>query len=236
MDLSTTTPAFFREPNPIEQQAYQFHGVHPALDGSASQLQAPYGQFMTDQNHVLHPPNLPEGYPTHAPQNAGYFGDIGHIGDTQTMPATSMGPPPKRRKKKAPTLRAEAWEPYKARILELHVTQKLSLGMVKKKIEEEFGFTAEIRQYRTRISQWGKDKNIKRVEMEAIVRKQQQRKLADSDKRELAFTVRDRTVEQHKIDRWMKSHKVPQDLLYAPSPVALSVQTNGRRASARRNV
>ncbi|KAI8718480.1 Clr5 domain-containing protein [Fusarium sp. LHS14.1] len=217
MDLSTTTPAFFREPNPIEQQAYEPHGVHPALDGSASQWQAPYGQFMTDQNPILHPLNLPQGYLIHTPQNAGAFGDIG---DTQTMPATPMGPPPKRRKKKAPTLRAEAWEPYKARILELHVTQKLSLGMVKKQIEEEFGFTAEIRQYRTRISQWGKDKNIKRVEMAAIVRKRQQRKLAESDKRELVFTVRDSTVEPHKIDRWMNSHKVPQDLLYAPSPAA----------------
>ncbi|KAL2687644.1 hypothetical protein Neosp_005206 [[Neocosmospora] mangrovei] len=217
MDPSTITPALFREPNPTEQQAYEPHGVHPALDGSASQSQAPYGQFMTDQNPVLHPLNLSQEPLIHAPQNASSFGDIG---DTQTMPTTPMGPPPQRRKKKAPTLRAEAWEPYKARILELHVTQKRPLREVKKKIEDEFGFTAEERQYRTRISQWGKDKNIKRVEMEAIVRKQQQRKLAESDKRELVFTVRDSTVEQHKIDRWMKSHKVPQDVLYAPSPVA----------------
>ncbi|KAJ4190764.1 hypothetical protein NW755_004977 [Fusarium falciforme] len=104
MDPSTTTLAFFRELNPIEQQAYESHGVHPALDGSASQWQAPYGQFMTDQNQVLHPLNLPQGYLIHAPQNAGSFGDIS---DTQTMPATPMGPPPKRRKKKAPTLRAK---------------------------------------------------------------------------------------------------------------------------------
>jgi hypothetical protein len=140
MDPSTTAPAFFRQLNPIEQQAYGSHGVHPALDGSVSQWQAPYGQFMTDQNHVLHPLNLPQESLIHSPQNAGSFGDIG---DTRTMPATPMGPAPKRRKKKAPTLRAKAWEPYKARILELHVTQKLSLEKVKKKIEEEFGFTAE---------------------------------------------------------------------------------------------
>ncbi|KAJ3462636.1 hypothetical protein MRS44_007422 [Fusarium solani] len=220
MDPSTTAPAFFRELNPIEQQAYGSHGVHPALDGSVSQWQAPYGQFMTDQNHVLHPLNLPQESLIYAPQNAGSFGDIGDIGDTRTMPATPMGPPPKRRKKKAPTLRAKAWEPYKARILELHVTQKLSLEKVKKKIEEEFGFTAEIRQYRTRISQWGKDKNVKPVEMAAIVRKRQQRKLADSDKGELIFMVRGSTVEPQKIDRWMNRHEVPQDLLYAPSPAA----------------
>ncbi|KAJ4175793.1 hypothetical protein NW767_015671 [Fusarium falciforme] len=220
MDPSTTTPAFFRELNPIEQQAYESHGVHPALDGSASQWQALDGQLMTDQSHVLHPLNLPQESLIHAPQNAGSFGDIGDIGDTQTMPATPMGPPPKRRKKKAPTLRAKAWEPYKARILELHVTQKLSLGKVKKKIEEEFGFTAEIRQYRTRISQWGKDKNIKPVEMAAIVRKRQQRKIEDRDKGELIFTVRGSTVEPHKIDRWMNRHEIPRDLLYAPSPAA----------------
>ncbi|KAJ4211317.1 hypothetical protein NW759_012519 [Fusarium solani] len=217
MDPSTTAPAFFRQLNPIEQQAYGSHGVHPALDGSVSQWQAPYGQFMTDQNHVLHLLNLPQESLIHSPQNAGSFGDIG---DTRTMPATPMGPAPKRRKKKAPTLRAKAWEPYKARILELHVTQKLSLEKVKKKIEEEFGFTAEIRQYRTRISQWGKDKNIKPVEMAAIVRKRQQRKLADSDKGELIFMVRGSTVEPQKIDRWMNRHEVPQDLLYAPSPAA----------------
>lgn len=52
-----------------------------------------------------------------------------------------MGPPAKRRKK-APTLRAEDWEPYKARIHELHVVQDLSLKKVKKKIEDEFKFTA----------------------------------------------------------------------------------------------
>ena len=59
------------------------------------------------------------------------------------LTATAMSPPPKRRKKKAPTLRAKDWEPYKARILELHDVQKLPLVKVKEMIEEEFGFTAE---------------------------------------------------------------------------------------------
>ncbi|KAH7124587.1 hypothetical protein EDB81DRAFT_846911 [Dactylonectria macrodidyma] len=91
----------------------------------------------------------------------------------------------------------------KARILELHITQKLPLREVKEKIEKE------MRQYRTRISQWGKDKNIKPVEMTAIVRKRQQRKLVTGS-----------TVESQMIDRWMNRHRVPEYLLYAPSPAA----------------
>ena len=47
------------------------------------------------------------------------------------------------RKRKAPTLRVDAWEPYKARIIELHIEQGLPLGKVKDTIEKEFGFTAE---------------------------------------------------------------------------------------------
>jgi hypothetical protein len=47
------------------------------------------------------------------------------------------------RKPKAPTLRAHDWEPYKPRILELHIDQKLPLLEVKAKIEQEFGFKAE---------------------------------------------------------------------------------------------
>lgn len=54
-----------------------------------------------------------------------------------------MDTPTRPRKRKAPTLQAEAWEPYKARILELHITQKLPLKLVKEAIESEYGFTAE---------------------------------------------------------------------------------------------
>ena len=59
------------------------------------------------------------------------------------VPAPSMGPSTKTRKRKAPTLRAVDWEPYKARIIELHITQKLSLKEVKDTMEREFGFVAE---------------------------------------------------------------------------------------------
>ena len=71
-----------------------------------------------------------------------------------------------------------------------------------------------------RISQWGKDKNIKIPEMKAIVRKQQRRKLIETEKRELQFSIRGNLVDGTKIDRWMKRHQVPESSLYAPSPAA----------------
>ncbi|KAF4957662.1 hypothetical protein FSARC_11218 [Fusarium sarcochroum] len=140
MNYSTTTPPFFNGLNPIEHQIDESHSVHPAFNGSASWWQALDGQSMTDQSHLLYPFNLPQESLVQTTHNAGSFGDTG---DSQNMPNTPMGPPPKGRKKKAPTLRAKAWEPYKSRILELHIAQKLSLEKVKEKIEEEFGFTAE---------------------------------------------------------------------------------------------
>lgn len=58
-----------------------------------------------------------------------------------------MGPPATStpRKRKAPTLRREDWEPVKARIIELFGSQSLPLREVKDMIEQEFemiGFTA----------------------------------------------------------------------------------------------
>jgi hypothetical protein len=77
-----------------------------------------------------------------------------------------------------------------------------------------------VRQYRTRVSQWGLDKNIKPEEMRSIVRKRQQRKLVEVNKGELIFQVRGYKIEPQKIDRWMKRHEVSESALYAPSPAA----------------
>jgi hypothetical protein len=77
-----------------------------------------------------------------------------------------------------------------------------------------------LRQYRTRISQWGEDKNVKPQEMKAIVRKRQMRKLVETNKGDLIFEVRNRQVEPQKIERWMKRHEVADSFLYVPSPAA----------------
>ena len=63
--------------------------------------------------------------------------------ETEIRPNTSMAPPTRVRKRKAPTLRDSDWEPYKDRIVQLHITQDRPLPEVKKIMEEETGFTAE---------------------------------------------------------------------------------------------
>jgi hypothetical protein len=56
--------------------------------------------------------------------------------------------------------------------------------------------------------------------MKSIVRKRQRRKLVESDKGELAFTVRGNTVAPEKIDRWMKKNQIGESTVYALSPAA----------------
>lgn len=46
------------------------------------------------------------------------------------------------RKRKAATLRAKDWEPYKARIVELHISEDRPLEEVMQLMELEFGFSA----------------------------------------------------------------------------------------------
>jgi hypothetical protein len=58
------------------------------------------------------------------------------------MAPSSLLLPSRPRKQKAPTLRAKDWEPYKTRIVGLHIEQNLPLKEVKDKIEQEFGFKA----------------------------------------------------------------------------------------------
>jgi hypothetical protein len=63
--------------------------------------------------------------------------------------------------------------------------------------------------------------------MKAIVRKRQRRRLVETDKANLAFTVRDSVVvESEKIVRWMKRNGVSEEALYAPSPAACMVFTS----------
>ena len=63
-------------------------------------------------------------------------------GDVDMQP---IAPQPNPRKRKAPTLRNDDWEPVKTRVIELHITKKLPLPEVKETVEREYkaiGFTA----------------------------------------------------------------------------------------------
>jgi hypothetical protein len=64
------------------------------------------------------------------------------------------------------------------------------------------------------------DKNIKKNEMKAIVRKRQKRKLIDTNKPELRFKVREKVVDSKKVDRWIKRNNLPENDPVAPSPAA----------------
>ncbi|RAR02066.1 TPR-like protein [Stemphylium lycopersici] len=207
--------------NAPAQQTYGLHG----LDGvSVFNLQARSsgGLVATTQDYAPYPfgPLLQPGHMQYDAAFAGNNRQSALESTAAARPASSMGPPKQPRKPKAATLRAADWEPYKKRILELHIEQKKPLHEVKKIIEEEYSFQAELRQYRTRISNWGKDKNFKPQEMQAIVRKRQKRKLVETQKEDLVFEVRGSEVEPSKIERWMKRHRVADSFLYAPSPAA----------------
>ena len=69
--------------------------------------------------------------------------DSQNLSNAQDRPAESVGPSKKNRKRKALTLRADIWSPYKDRIIELHIQQNLPLPEVRDIMENEFGFTAE---------------------------------------------------------------------------------------------
>jgi hypothetical protein len=76
------------------------------------------------------------------------------------------------------------------------------------------------RQYKSRIQKWKLDKNVKSKEMEAIVRKRQQRTLQEPFRPGLVFHVRGQQVEQAKIERWMHGKGMSDSALFVPSPVA----------------
>ena len=63
--------------------------------------------------------------------------------DVRNTSTSSMGPPTITRKRKAQTLHDEDWEPYKARVIELHIERNLPLPKVKKIMENESGLIAE---------------------------------------------------------------------------------------------
>jgi len=63
--------------------------------------------------------------------------------NARIAPLADLGRPANTRKRKAPTLRAEDWEPHKARIIELHIHNAKPLPEVKDIMEKETGFKAE---------------------------------------------------------------------------------------------
>ena len=63
------------------------------------------------------------------------------------------------------------------------------------------------RQLKRRITTWRMDKNVKDEEMRAIIRVQKYRK--SSLRKDSVFYVRDRFVDQRKIDRFAQRKNIP---------------------------
>lgn len=140
LSLPDPAPAYLPQLEPLHtehhnapaQQLYGPYGIDQTL-----QTQLPDGQFATTQNPALQQFSLPTLHHSYTQHDADF------ASDSQPASAAPMGPPDRPRKRKAPTLRADNWEPYKKRILDLHITQNLPLPKVRQMIEEEYGFKAE---------------------------------------------------------------------------------------------
>ena len=132
--------------NAPAQQFYEPYGIDRT---SAFTLQAQLsgGQVATTQNHALHPFGPSKAHPSHAQHDAEFASNNQSASASASAapagPASPMGPPAQPRKCKAATLRADDWEPYKKRILDLHIEQKIPLSKVRQIVEEEYGFKAE---------------------------------------------------------------------------------------------
>jgi hypothetical protein len=132
--------------NAPAQQLYRPYGADQTF-AFAVQAQHSDGLVTTTPNHNQRPSTLPAWQPSLAD-----FGAVlastsrsasASASAASTGPASSMRPPDRPRKRKAATLRAEDWEPYKKRILDLHIEQKVPLLKVRELIVEEYGFKAE---------------------------------------------------------------------------------------------
>jgi len=143
------------EYHPLTQRVHGVYGVD-GVSTFVQQAHLPGGLFATTQNHAPHQFGWSTGL-HHAQYDAELAGSgpsgpgfvvpdapvAPAVSPVSAGPASPMGPPARPRKRKAPTLRTNDWEPYKERILDLHITQKLPLPKVKQMIEEEYGFKAE---------------------------------------------------------------------------------------------
>jgi hypothetical protein len=108
--------------------------------GSGLEAQFPREHSAITQSHLL---NLFSPSPALPNDKQHNVEPVDNLQSMFTAPASPMGPPAQPRKRKAPTLHANSWEPYKHRTLELHITQGLPLPQVRQKMADEYSFKAK---------------------------------------------------------------------------------------------
>jgi Clr5 domain len=131
-------PSYPMEMQVLPNQATKSSGIYPTSEELASEALPPSVPPISGHSHTSPASNPPR--PLDHPNQVQIFQ---LSSDVQDIAAPPMPPPTKTRKRKARTLTADAWNPYKDRIVELHIEQNLPLSKVKETMEKEFGFTAE---------------------------------------------------------------------------------------------
>lgn len=128
-------------PGHVQGQGISDQAFEPYDNGSA--LEYPVLNTMTTPNELASVrSNMLHSFDSSLP-DCSQPHDLNSAGEARDTTATSMGPPTRTRKRKAQTLRAEDWEPYKSRVIELHIERNLPLPEVKDIMEKEFGLIAE---------------------------------------------------------------------------------------------
>ncbi|KAL1888551.1 hypothetical protein Sste5346_009507 [Sporothrix stenoceras] len=93
------------------------------------------------------------------------------------------------------------WEMHRDRITELYRDQGLHLKQVQKIMAEQHQFYASQRMYKTRISKWAIDKNLKAADVATLLRLQQQRAALGKKSK---FTIRGRDIDFARVDQYLK--------------------------------
>ncbi|MCJ1420438.1 hypothetical protein MMC32_006795 [Xylographa parallela] len=147
------------------------------------------------------------------------------------LPSSHAGPTtdtrPRSRQPKTTTRSEQDWEDQRPNITRLFVEQDLPLQDVIQMMDEQYHFKASRKQYNTKIQQWHIGKNVRDIEMRAIVRKEMQRKMENPAKNSV-FRVRKRPVNSQKIERFMRDKGFEGDdviIMDAGTPSDISCDT-----------
>ncbi|MCJ1391371.1 hypothetical protein MMC18_004235 [Xylographa bjoerkii] len=144
-----------------------------------------------------------------------------------SLTSSATGTRPNPRQHKTATKTEQEWEEQKPNFLCLFVEKNLPLQEVIQVMNEKHHFKASRKQYNTKIAQWRIGKNVKDIEMRAIVCKEMRRKMENPPKSSV-FRVRKYPVDVQKIARFKRDKGLEDDdviMLDAGTPSDISCDT-----------
>ncbi|KAF6807421.1 hypothetical protein CMUS01_14135 [Colletotrichum musicola] len=131
---------------------------------------------------------------------------------------------------------ADVWDYHRGTITRLYQRENKTLTQVMAIMERDYFFFATKRMFRTRITNWGLDKNLKKAEVLEMVRLKRQR---DAIGKRSRFTIRNQDIEWDHVDEYLRrrpdlekhirnarasSSKVRNLICRTPSPVPQLLQ------------